>query len=632
MKKLSGMQLSKFKWCIVSVLLFCLVPDYAKGQSAQIKGEQLQMRLIKDSLGVVNSLNKIGMLYYVENPDSSFYYGLKAKAMATRLNYPKGQADADNVIATLFSLKGLHRESLFLYGKTLIAYQKQLDTANVVQVMMNTALVYANLIDTAKAIGLLQRAIQTGKELQRDSIMSLVYANYVSTNFKLPDDSVRYYIKRSKEIAGRHKDRRMLIGIKQLEAFYLLNQGRRDEALTLIQEALAEARKYDLAYFEINSLDIYAAYYINQPDSALNYLNREYKIAIDRGFIFLKVPILKSILYYTELSGDKAKIIDVHRLLEAAISDENENLKKFTGDYVKYNSIENDNALLGTTNRNNKIRIWMLASICIVSILMLIFIYRLYKTSRRHARKQAELNRQILEQNRALQEADEFKNKLVGILAHDFRTPLISTISIAGIMRDNPGFTEAEMELFYGNIEKDARNMLESFDTILQWIKQQLSGYQLKVEEQVLRDLFHETSELFSQQAEVKRLKFINQIPIEIMVVSDKEMLQFINRNILSNAIKFSPEDGKITISCTRNETGFTVMVADDGPGLDTGTLSKLFTASNNFGLSTQHGAGIALSMCRDFIQKLGGSIWAENKEPNGAIFYYTIPFAGREG
>jgi len=58
---------------------------------------------------------------------------------------------------------------------------------------------------------------------------------------------------------------------------------------------------------------------------------------------------------------------------------------------------------------------------------------------------------------------------------------------------------------------------------------------------------------------------------------------------------------------------------------MDEQTLSKLFSVPSNFGSSTQHGAGIALSMCKDFIQKLGGRIWAQNAEPNGAIFSYSI-------
>ena len=240
--------------------------------------------------------------------------------------------------------------------------------------------------------------------------------------------------------------------------------------------------------------------------------------------------------------------------------------------------------------------------------------------------RQLKLNDQIQEKNNVLQEADQFKNKLVSILAHDFRSPLSSTITMARLMQDNHGFKEEELERFYNSIENEATKMLESFDIILQWIRQQLSGYEFKSQTLALHDLFRESVTLFQSQLETKRIIFCNQIPEDIFLTSDKEMLQFVNRNLLSNAIKFSPEGGTITVRCIQNVAEFIVNVSDDGPGMSETTLSKLFSISNQDRHSTQMGAGIALSLCKDFINKLNGRIWAENKKPNGAVVYYTLP------
>jgi YD repeat-containing protein len=252
----------------------------------------------------------------------------------------------------------------------------------------------------------------------------------------------------------------------------------------------------------------------------------------------------------------------------------------------------------------------------------------LYRQQVKLNQQQLKLNQQIHEKNDVLQQADEFKNKLVSILAHDFRAPLSSTITIASLMRENQGFTAEEMEWFYGEIEKDATNMLKSFDTILQWIRRQLSGYQFNAEALKLYDLFRESAVLFQLQMESKNLTFSNRIPEDIIITSDKEMLQFVNRNLLSNAIKFSPQDGRIIVGCIKGTVEFTVTVADDGPGMSETTLNNLFSISSQEGRSTEMGAGIALSMCKDFIKKLNGRIWAENKEPNGVIMYYAIPLA----
>lgn len=563
------------------------------------------------------------MLYHMKDIDSSLYFGMMAKELANKIQYPKGKADADNVIASVLYIRGMYQESLQLYARALSDYKEQKDTPNVSQVTMNMGNVYLSLGDAEKGLELFRQVIRTGR---RDSIMSLAYANYCMSNPSLSDDSVQYYINKTREIADIYKDHRVLIAVKELEVDLLLKKGRRMDALKLLDTTLSDARRYELDDQEIYLLSSFTRFYKNQPDSALHYAWRSYQLAKKKEYVLELIPILKDILSYTQLSGNKDRIISVQKLLENAMAEENEKLKKFVGDYIKYNTLQSDNAVLSIINKNSKAKILLLIAICVVGAFLLLFIYRLYQISRKHHRELEQLNLKILEQNKSLQVNDEFKNKLFSILAHDFRTPLIDTISIASLMKDNPGFTKEEMEAFYGNIEKQASGMLESFDTILQWIKQQLSGYRYKPETLVLYDLFSESADIVKQQLDAKKVTVSNQIPVHITATSDKEMLQFVNRNLLSNAIKFSPKGGTIVISCTQDSNSITVSVADQGQGIDELTMSKLFSVSSNFGSSTQHGAGIALSMCKDFIQKLHGRIWAKNAEPKGAVFMYAIP------
>lgn len=563
------------------------------------------------------------MLYHMRNLDSCLYYGTMAKKISTKLQYDKGKADADNVIASVLYIRGMYQEALQLYTQALSAYQVQQDTANINQVTMNMGNVYISLGDSAKGLDLFRQVIHTGR---KDSIMSLVYANYCISNTNLSDDSCRYYLNKTREIASRYNDQRVLIAAKQIEFDLLIKKGPRKELLTLLDSALTEAQKYELDDQEIYLQSSYSLYYKSQPDSALHYAWRGYQLAEKRGYILDAIQLLKDILNYTELSGNKDEIIKVQKLLESALERENENLKKFVGDYIKYNSIETDNAVLNVLNKHNKVKIWFLISACILGLFLLLFIYRLYQVSHKQKHELEKLNLKIVEQNRTLQVADEFKTKLFSILAHDFRTPLISTISIAGLMKDNPDLTKTEMEHFYGDIENQASEMLESFDTILQWIKQQMSGYQYQATTLILQDLFNESADIVKQQLNAKNITISNQIPKDITAISDKEMLQFINRNLLSNAIKFSPEGGKIVIHCIQDNDFITVSVTDEGEGMDQETIGKLFSVSGNFSSSTKHGAGIALSICKDFIQKFGGRIWAENAKPKGAVFFYTIP------
>ncbi|MEQ7798633.1 hypothetical protein ABDJ41_02370 [Pedobacter sp. ASV1-7] len=282
------------------------------------------------------------MLYHMKNVDTCLYYGITAKEIATRLQYQKGKADADNVIASVLYIRGMYQESLQLYTNALSTYKAQKDSSNICQVIMNMGNVYISLGDTVKGLGFFRKVIKTGR---RDSIMSLVYANYCISNSALSDDSCQYYINKTREIASKYKDHRVLIAVLDLESSLLLRQNRHKESLKLLDSALYEARKYELDDQEIYLLSSYTQYYKDQPDSALNYACRTYHLAKEKDYILDLIPTLKIVLTYTELSGDKNKIIHVLKLLEAEMADEYEKLKKFVGDYIKYNTIQSDNTV-----------------------------------------------------------------------------------------------------------------------------------------------------------------------------------------------------------------------------------------------------------------------------------------------
>jgi len=165
--------------------------------------------------------------------------------------------------------------------------------------------------------------------------------------------------------------------------------------------------------------------------------------------------------------------------------------------------------------------------------------------------------------------------------------------------------------------------MLGLFDNTLQWIRQQLDGYRLDTAEYYLHPLVEEATQAFAYELGQKKITIQNDVAADLKIKTDKEMLQFINRNLISNAIKFSPENGTITISAVVTGDKVAVSVFDEGRGLDQKSIAGLFTISSTG--STKHGAGIALAMCKDFIEKLGGNIQATNSQ-RGAVFAYHIP------
>ena len=228
---------------LLILLSFCFYSNVALSQIKEIEQELKRLPLIKDSVSKVNSLNRLGTLHRNRNADSCFYYGMEAKRLATDIRYQKGQTDADHVIAFAFFKRGLYAESLELLGNILSRYQQLGDTEKIVRVYLDMIEVEnKGISDRPKIISLLQKAIQTGRKLEKDSIMSEVYVSDLNRGPDLSEDSITYYLSKSTEIASRYNDERMLIYNLMWQARLLILDGQLQEALPLVRQLLSDAQ------------------------------------------------------------------------------------------------------------------------------------------------------------------------------------------------------------------------------------------------------------------------------------------------------------------------------------------------------------------------------------------------------
>jgi K+-sensing histidine kinase KdpD len=143
-----------------------------------------------------------------------------------------------------------------------------------------------------------------------------------------------------------------------------------------------------------------------------------------------------------------------------------------------------------------------------------------------------------------------------------------------------------------------------------------------------LKELIDEALLPFNLMAEGYHLKFINNVDSNVIIQADKELVQFIHRNFIHNAIKFSPQYATISISATVHPGETTICVQDEGKGISPEKLGSIFNfkAEMRYSNEKEKGAGVALMICKDFIEKMSGRIWAENAKEKGAAFCYTLP------
>jgi signal transduction histidine kinase len=613
---------------ILRALLLCAAISFSAASTAQTAAiEKLQRSLpqIKDSTTYVDKLNRIAILMHMKDPDSCFLYAAKAKSIATRRRYAKGVADANATLGVALSQKGLNHDALKMLSKALDGYQELGDVSNAAMVYMNLASTHRYLSDSISCVRALRKGIALSRRRPNDSIMAVVYSAYCNLAPGLSQDSSRYYLDKMHRIAVRYNDKKILVMEKLLEASYLLGTPQQAKALPLVEAAIAESDAAGLEYPLISAYDLLAKYYGKDPDKALDYYDKVLEILDKNGYVTLKSLVLQRMMPYAERSADKKREVALARQLAHEVSEKQYRLSQFFSDYVRFTDLEDANRLLEAESGAKRKRLLILASFSAGCALLLMIIFLLYRRSRKASRLKSELNMLLEQKNGELEAADAFKNKLLSILAHDFRAPLVSTVSVLEMLKSDMLEPE-EVKPLYRQVQDDTNAMLALFDNTLQWIRRQLKGYDTATGNHLLRPLMDEAVNVFAHELIKKNISVRNEVPEGLEITTDREMLQFINRNLVSNAIKFSPQGGAITIKASLSGGKVAVSVSDQGEGLDQKTIAGLFAISSTG--STKHGAGIALAMCKDFIEKLGGSIEARNGR-EGAVFNYCLPVGG---
>ncbi len=251
-------------------------------------------------------------------------------------------------------------------------------------------------------------------------------------------------------------------------------------------------------------------------------------------------------------------------------------------------------------------------------------------------------NLEIEDQRQRLQELNATKDKFFSILAHDLINPFnamlgLSQIMINQINQNNSQDLKLYVELLHQSI-KQTYSLLEN---LLEWSRTQTGRIVNSPKTLALKQLVVDNVELNGLKFKEKRIQVELDIDNSILVVVDPNMLNTILRNMITNAVKFTPQNGKVTICAedyveqslleNANSKFVKLSIIDNGIGISEENQRKLFRIEENFtsyGTNNEKGTGLGLILCKEFIEMNGGRIWLESQEGKGTTFFFTLPKA----
>tara|TARA_R110000868_G_scaffold118180_1_gene313590 strand:- start:380 stop:2023 length:1644 start_codon:yes stop_codon:yes gene_type:complete len=521
----------------------------------------------QNEVGMAYCYNGIGTIYNKTNREEGLRYLKKSLALFKKNSYHKGIAI--NYINIANALDDYH-ESIKMYNKSIEVLKQHKDGYNLAVNYNNLGDSYIHLEEFDKAIAYFEKALVISDEMDSKPLHALLHLNIAEVKLKqkLYDEAIQY--------SNSSLDYATKKGDVEIQAANVL-------ALSDIYEQQGNIEK---------ALQ-YKSEYIKTKERGLKYSDQK------------KIQLFQSL---NEL--DKTQF-EVQKL-----------------------KIQNENSDLKLQKKNNETYFLIFVTLGLVSIVVILFVQRkaknkIYAELKVQTQQISVLKDNVQVQNDNLNDLNNTKNKLFKIIAHDLKNPLSSIEAFTDLMlQDDVDCDDEDKVVFLNLIKESATKASEILNDVLIWALDQEKPVENK--KLSIKNLINEELKLLEIQALQKEVSIRNQIDADLDVVTDKNKVATVIRNLISNAIKFSYSKGTITISAAVVDRFIKITVTDTGIGMSKEEMHNLFIVDykkSKLGTSNEEGTGLGLVLCKDFVQKLGGKMTVSSELNQGSAFSFTLPY-----
>ncbi len=298
---------------------------------------------------------------------------------------------------------------------------------------------------------------------------------------------------------------------------------------------------------------------------------------------------------------------------------------------------ESENEARVRQNKSNLTIAFLISSGMLLLILILISMVYISKLRKRKKMAEAEIRARVQAENDLeklnleLKEINKGKDRFISILSHDLRSPFNALIGFSDLLvEETEDKNIPEIRQYSKMVQKISRSAYQLLENLLTWSRLQMGT--LKVQPASLQ-LYEEVSVVIDSMmviASRKNIRIRNIVSADALVFADINMLQAIVRNLISNAIKFTNQEGVIQITSASENDFHVIRVSDTGTGIPGEISDNLFGGGNEllstYGTDNEKGHGLGLKLCHDMVEINGGRIWLESTSPEGSVIAFSIP------
>lgn len=609
-------------------------------------------------------------------------FARQAYRLAEKNNQPHLQAKALLTLAENYYKIGNFQLALQLYQKHLSLSQALKDTAGIIQYYISIGLSMTDRDEGNKGI---EQFIEGMRYCEEDTfntgrfLFLIGRAHNRMHNF---NDAIQYYRKALVALSASKKDTSVIFNTYTgLGETYKTIQ-RRDSALINYLKAKNLAKNPENYAISISNL---AGIYLNYPDSIkkaalylkkswsifrklgryryeaefkegigiILYKQRKYDAAIEafkssielndkynRGFKIkstcnnlLSRAYEKLGDYKTSLEHMKLYVLYSDSMMQKEKYDRISDLEKRYESEKKENQIASLKAKQELTliqlKKNKQLKQLGLTT-ALLLLLLLFFIWLKYLDKNKSNRLLAIKNKVIEKSEKELRLLNASKNKFFSIIAHDLKNPLHNVLGYSYLLNsDYDKFTEDERRKFAGDIYQSTNNIFRLLQNLLEWSKSQTGRLIFSPEVIEYQKILDSSLSVLTSLAEQKNIEIKTGNDPELKIYADPVMIETVLRNLINNAIKFTPAGGHIEVSAHETDGQVVVSVSDTGIGISEEESQNLFRIDSKVkrkGTNNEDGSGLGLILCHEFVDKHHGKIWVESTPGHGSEFIFSIP------
>ncbi|MEQ8416537.1 MAG: tetratricopeptide repeat-containing sensor histidine kinase [Imperialibacter sp.] len=602
-----------------------LLPSYFGDGNDSIKGK---------------AYNYMGNAYYFKsNYDTAIQYFTRSSEIFSRLQDDENLSKNYNNMGVAHYFLSQYEKAFEFHKKALEIRERHQDPG-ITSTYNNLGLVLTDLGSTEEALYYYKKSLDAKIQYRQFTSLSTTLTNIsnIYRDRNELDSALMYELKNLQHLDSLPDNRNLATCYNNLSISYLrLIDLKTAEFYAL--RALRLEKELQRGFELINVCKNLAEIYLQQKKAVLayQYLDSVFLLVPNHGDYRAVTGVYLSQAIADSVKGNMgAAYFHMRKYMDSKVHFdelERKNLvldleKKYQGEIKEQKILKLEQAHTIKDLEAERSKLFRLFLIAIVILLMLAaaILYSRYRLKQKTAGM-------LDAKNKELQSLNQVKDRLFAIVSHDLKSPLSSFHTVTSTLNQYyEQISPDDIKRYLTKLETAAKSLEDQMKNLLEWSLHQISERSLKTEVFELRDMAEKLRSFFHLNLEVKRQNIYIEIEAPIHLETDKEYLQTVLRNLISNAIKFTPAEGSIWLRANVIDNNVIIEVEDSGIGIASDDFHKLFTLDSDkksIGSSKEKGTGLGLVLVKEMIEKLGGTLALTSELGKGTTF--TIRMAGKQ-